>query len=66
MKAALLEGGLTEIQCRKMHGLSFPYAFYLEKLLHSKRLSSLLSPVIELFFFLLPIRNKILVIAKKY
>ncbi|HEX5808677.1 MAG TPA: class I SAM-dependent methyltransferase, partial [Anaerolineales bacterium] len=57
--------GLTVVELRTFHELSFPYEFYLKKLLHSPVLVKLLLPAVRAFFRLFKIRNKMLVIGRK-
>jgi 2-polyprenyl-3-methyl-5-hydroxy-6-metoxy-1,4-benzoquinol methylase len=57
--------GLQLIELRKFHELSFPYEFYLKKMLHSDALVKLLLPAVKAFFRLFKIRNKMLVIGRK-
>ena len=65
MKDLLEAVGLKVIELRKFHELSFPYAFYLKKLLRSDLLVALLLPAVRAFFWLFKIRNKMLVIGRK-
>jgi 2-polyprenyl-6-hydroxyphenyl methylase/3-demethylubiquinone-9 3-methyltransferase len=58
-------GGLETVELEKFHELSFPYEFYLQKLLHSDVLVDLSLPLVRTFFRLVKIRNKMLVIGKK-
>ncbi|HSL45903.1 MAG TPA: class I SAM-dependent methyltransferase [Anaerolineales bacterium] len=57
--------GLHVIELRKFHELSFPYDFYLRKLLRSEALVKLLLPAVKAFFWFFKIRNKMLVIGRK-
>jgi 2-polyprenyl-6-hydroxyphenyl methylase/3-demethylubiquinone-9 3-methyltransferase len=57
--------GLELIDLYKFHELSFPYDFYLKKLLKSKMLVSLLLPAVQIFFKIFKIQNKMLVIGRK-
>lgn len=57
--------GLKVIELQKFHELSFPFDFYLKKLLRSEALANLLLPVVQAFFWLFKIRNKMLVIGRK-
>lgn len=57
--------GLEVIELDKFHELSFPYDFYLRKLLRSEVLVKLLLPVVTAFFWLIKIQNKMLVIGRK-
>lgn len=57
--------GLQVIDLHKFHELSFPYEFYLKKLLKSPILVNLLLPFVQVFFKLFKIQNKMLVIGRK-
>jgi 2-polyprenyl-6-hydroxyphenyl methylase/3-demethylubiquinone-9 3-methyltransferase len=57
--------GLQVIDLHKFHELSFPYEFYLKKLVKSRILVSLLLPVVQIFFKIFKIQNKMLVIGRK-
>jgi 2-polyprenyl-3-methyl-5-hydroxy-6-metoxy-1,4-benzoquinol methylase len=65
MKDIFASSGLEVVQLRKFHELSFPYEFYLKKLLHSEALVKLSLPAVRAFFWLFKIRNKMLVIGRK-
>jgi SAM-dependent methyltransferase len=65
MKGLFESVGLEVIELRKFHELSFPYDFYLKKLLRSAGLVKLLLPVVTAFFWLIKIQNKMLVIGRK-
>jgi cyclopropane fatty-acyl-phospholipid synthase-like methyltransferase len=65
MRSLFESVGLEIIELRKFHELSFPYDFYLKKLLRSGVLVKLLLPVVMVFFRLVKIRNKMLVIGRK-
>jgi 2-polyprenyl-6-hydroxyphenyl methylase/3-demethylubiquinone-9 3-methyltransferase len=65
MKEHLRSCGLEIIEMKKLHELSFPYDFYLRKLLPSEALVKLLLPAVRAFFQLFKIRNKMLVIGRK-
>lgn len=65
MKALFESVGLEVIELHKFHELSFPYEFYLQKLFKSQVLVKLLIPVVNLFFKVFKIRNKMLVIGIK-
>ncbi len=61
-----LEGrGLDILSMRKLHELSFPCSVYLQKLLRSRRAAAVTRPFAQLFFRLLPVRNKIVLVARK-
>jgi len=57
--------GLKVVELQMFHELSFPYDFYLKKLLRSELLVKLLLPAVKAFFWLFKIRNKMLVIGRK-
>jgi len=65
MKNLFESVGLKVIELHKFHELSFPYDFYLKKLLRSEAPVKLLLPVVKVFFGLVKIRNKMLVIGRK-
>jgi 2-polyprenyl-3-methyl-5-hydroxy-6-metoxy-1,4-benzoquinol methylase len=65
MKDLFISVGLNVVELQKFHELSFPYEFYLKKLLRSELLVSMLLPVVKVFFWLFKIRNKMLVIGRK-
>jgi 2-polyprenyl-6-hydroxyphenyl methylase/3-demethylubiquinone-9 3-methyltransferase len=65
MKELLLSCGLEVIDLQKFHELSFPYDFYLRKLLRSEALVKLSLPLVKTFFRMVKIRNKMLVIGRK-
>ena len=65
MKELFTSCGLEVVELQKFHELSFPYDFYLRKLLRSETLVKLLYPVVRAFFRLFKIRNKMLVIGRK-
>ena len=65
MKSFFEAVGLEVIELHKFHELSFPYDFYLRKLLRSEVLVKLLLPGVKAFFWLVKIRNKMLVIGRK-
>ena len=65
MKDLFESVGLDVIELRTFHELSFPYDFYLRRLLRSEVLVKLLLPLVRAFFWLFKIRNKMLVIGRK-
>jgi 2-polyprenyl-6-hydroxyphenyl methylase/3-demethylubiquinone-9 3-methyltransferase len=65
MKELFSSCGLEVIQLQKFHELSFPYEFYLRKLLRTESLVKLSLPLVKAFFRLFKIRNKMMVIGKK-
>jgi cyclopropane fatty-acyl-phospholipid synthase-like methyltransferase len=66
MKDIFASCGLEVVAPQKFHELSFPYDFYLRKLLRSEALVKLSLPAVRVFFWLFKIRNKMLVIGRKY
>ncbi|HET9590959.1 MAG TPA: class I SAM-dependent methyltransferase [Anaerolineales bacterium] len=56
---------LELIELRKFHELSFPYEYYLKKLLRSEALVRFALPAVKVFLWLFKIRNKMLVIGRK-
>ncbi|MBI5825507.1 MAG: class I SAM-dependent methyltransferase [Chloroflexi bacterium] len=65
MKSALEMAGLEVAELRRFHELSFPYSFYLKKLVKSELLVKLLLPIVHIFFIIFPIRNKMLAVGRK-
>ena len=65
MKELFTSCGLEVVELQKFHELSFPYEFYLRKLLRSEILVRFLLPFVKAFFWLFKIRNKMLVIGRK-
>lgn len=65
MKDIFVSSGLEIVQLQKFHELSFPYEFYLKKLLRSEALVKYSLPAVRAFFWLFKIRNKMLVIGRK-
>lgn len=65
MKELFTSCGLEVIHLEKFHELSFPYDFYLRKLLRSEALVKISLPAVRAFFRLFKIRNKMLVIGRK-
>ncbi len=65
MKGLLEMAGLQVAELKTFHELSFPYPFYLKKLVRSEALVKFLLPFVHLFFVLFPIRNKMLAIGRK-
>ena len=65
MKELFRSCGLEVIELQKFHELSFPYEFYLRKLLRSGALVKLTLPLVKTFFRLFKIRNKMLVVGSK-
>jgi 2-polyprenyl-6-hydroxyphenyl methylase/3-demethylubiquinone-9 3-methyltransferase len=65
MKDIFETSGLEVVELKTFHELSFPYEFYLRKLLRSEALVKLVLPAVKAFFWLFKIRNKMLVIGRK-
>ncbi len=65
MKQAFESVGLQVVEAKRFHELSFPYRFYLKKLFKSDLLVKILLPFVHIFFWIFPIKNKMLVIGKK-
>jgi 2-polyprenyl-3-methyl-5-hydroxy-6-metoxy-1,4-benzoquinol methylase len=65
MKQLFESVGLQVIDLHKFHELSFPYEFYLTKLLKSQALVRLLLPFVRLFFRIFKIQNKMLAVGRK-
>ncbi len=65
MKGLFEAAGLEVAELKRFHELSFPYSFYLKKLLRSELLVKVLLPFVHIFFVIFPIRNKMLAIGRK-
>ena len=65
MKELFTSCGLEIVHLQKVHELSFPYEFYLRKLVRSEALVKVSLPVVKAFFRLFKIRNKMLVVGRK-
>lgn len=65
MKSVLEMAGLEVVELKRFHELSFPYSFYLKKMVRSELLVKLLLPFVHLFFIIFPIRNKMLAVGRK-
>lgn len=65
MKSALEAAGLEVVELRRFHELSFPYSFYLKKLVRSDLLVKLLLPFVHVFLIIFPIRNKMLAAGRR-
>jgi 2-polyprenyl-6-hydroxyphenyl methylase/3-demethylubiquinone-9 3-methyltransferase len=65
MKELFKSCGLEVVRLQRFHELSFPYEFYLRKLLRSEVLVKLSLPPVRAFFRLFKIRNKMLVVGIK-
>jgi 2-polyprenyl-6-hydroxyphenyl methylase/3-demethylubiquinone-9 3-methyltransferase len=57
--------GFEILHLEKFHELSFPYAYYLKKMLGSDYLASRLAPLVSLLFLFFRIKNKMLIVARK-
>jgi 2-polyprenyl-3-methyl-5-hydroxy-6-metoxy-1,4-benzoquinol methylase len=65
MKDIFASCGLEVVELQKFHELSFPYDFYLKKLLRSETSVKLSLPIVRAFFWFFKIRNKMLVVGRK-
>ena len=65
MGGLLGELGFNVISLDKFHELSFPYEFYLKKLLRNEQLAKGLSPFADIFFKIFKLKNKMKVVARK-
>lgn len=65
MQLLCQQTGLQLVKIELIHELSFPYTFYLKKILKQPALVKAALPLVQLFFRLFPIRNKMLVVAQK-
>lgn len=65
MRALYESAGLEVLELSRFHELSFPYGFYLKKLVRSDMLVKILLPFVKLFFVVFPIRNKMLAVGRK-
>ncbi len=65
MRLLFESAGLQVVDLRKFHELSFPYEFYMKRLIKRQRVVNFLLPVVRLFFSIFKIQNKQLVIGKK-
>jgi 2-polyprenyl-6-hydroxyphenyl methylase/3-demethylubiquinone-9 3-methyltransferase len=65
MKELFESIGLEVIDLHKFHELSFPYDFYLRKLFKSEITVKILLPIVDVFFKIFKIQNKMLVIGRK-
>lgn len=57
--------GFEIVDLHKFHELSFPYEFYLKKLLKSQLLVNLSLPFVKVFFSVFKIQNKMLVVGRR-
>jgi 2-polyprenyl-3-methyl-5-hydroxy-6-metoxy-1,4-benzoquinol methylase len=65
MKELMEAAGVDVVELKRFHELSFPYSFYLKKLVRSELLAKFLLPFVHIFFVIFPIRNKMLAIGRK-
>jgi hypothetical protein len=65
MRGLLEEVDLQVLELTRFHELSFPYGFYLKKLVRSDLFVKILLPFVRLFFIIFPIRNKMLAVGRK-
>jgi 2-polyprenyl-3-methyl-5-hydroxy-6-metoxy-1,4-benzoquinol methylase len=65
MKDLFTSVGLKVVELETFHELSFPYDFYLKKLLRSEPLVKLSLPAVKAFFWLFKISNKMLVVGRR-
>jgi 2-polyprenyl-6-hydroxyphenyl methylase/3-demethylubiquinone-9 3-methyltransferase len=65
MKLLLEDIGFKIVLIKKIHELSFPYSYYLKKMLKLDFLVKIAEPLVKILLFLFPIKNKMLVVAKK-
>ena len=50
---------------KTIHELSFPYQFYIKKIFGSSFIAELLAPVVSLFFSIVQIKNKLILVCMK-
>jgi len=65
MKELFKSVGMEILELHKFHELSFPYEFYLKKLFRSESIVRLLLPLVRIFFKIIKIQNKMLVVGRK-
>lgn len=65
MKSLFEQVNLEVIELRKFHELSFPYSFYLKKILKLDSMVRLLLPAVRILLSIFPVKNKMLVIGRK-
>jgi len=53
------------VDLQKFHELSFPYIYCLRKLLKLEIFAKFVLPFVGLFLFVFPVKNKMLIIARK-
>jgi len=65
MQSLFERAGLDVIFLTKFHELSFPYRFYLKKIMKSDALVRLTLPIVTVMLRLFPVKNKMLIIGRK-
>lgn len=65
MRGLFKAAGLDVLELKRFHELSFPYSFYLKKLVRSELPARILLPLVHVFFIIFPIRNKMLVVGRR-
>lgn len=65
MSHMMIHAGMIDIRVGKFHELSFPYLFYLKKILRSDLVAKLMLPSVHAFLYVFPIKNKMLAVARK-
>ena len=65
LRNELESAGFKIVQVKLFHELSFPYEFYLQKIVKIKIAVRLIMPFVNFFFRIFPIKNKMLIVGKK-
>ena len=65
MRGLFQRQGLRVRELRKFYELSFPYEFYLQKMIRNRMLIKSLLPLIRLFLGFVKVRNKMIVVGQK-
>ena len=65
LRKLFARAGLEVVELDRFHELSFPYRFYLKKLLKSELLVSAILPFVRAALFVLPIKNKMLAVGRR-
>jgi 2-polyprenyl-3-methyl-5-hydroxy-6-metoxy-1,4-benzoquinol methylase len=65
LRKALEDCNLEVLKIEKFHELSFPHDFYLKKIFKSDLIVKLIAPSVNIALMLFPIRNKMIVVARK-
>jgi SAM-dependent methyltransferase len=65
MQDILFLSGFQAHLIEKRHELSFPYEYYLSRLLRSRAMAKATVPLVDAFFRFVKIRNKLIVVAQK-